>query len=86
METRGSIKKISADEEITMNQDILNGERLSDKMNREYCRSCGNCKYHQYENVSQGWVCCNPDSDYVADWTEYDFCCGEWEERERDGR
>lgn len=55
-------------------------------MNGKDCRSCGNCKYHQYENASQGWVCCNADSDYVADWTEYDFCCGEWEERERDGR
>ena len=42
---------------------------------------CGNCKYHQYEDISQGWVCCNKDSEYVADWTDYTDYCEEWESR-----
>lgn len=42
---------------------------------------CGNCKYHQYEDISQGWVCCNQDSEYVADWTDYTDSCEEWESR-----
>lgn len=33
--------------------------------------NCGNCKWHRYENDSQGWVCCNTDSEYVADWTDW---------------
>lgn len=47
-----------------------------------YCKDCGNCKYHQYEDISQGWVCCNQDSEYVADWTDYTDCCEEWESRD----
>lgn len=43
---------------------------------------CGNCKYHQYEDISQGWVCCNQDSEYVADWTDYTDSCEEWESRD----
>lgn len=43
---------------------------------------CGNCKYHQHEDISQGWVCCNQDSEYVADWTDYTDCCEEWESRD----
>ena len=48
-------------------------------MNEEIC---GNCKWHRYEKESQGWVCCTSDSDYVADWTEYDDSCDEFEEKE----
>ena len=43
---------------------------------------CGTCRYHAHEDIDDGWVCVNGDSDYVADWTDYDFCCDEWEERE----
>jgi len=42
---------------------------------------CGECKWHAYENASQGWVCTNPDSEYLTDWTDYSFSCDEWEER-----
>lgn len=45
-------------------------------------KCCGTCKYHQHENIDDGWVCVNSDSEYVADWTEYNDWCGEWEERE----
>lgn len=35
-------------------------------------RNCGNCKYGLDE------VCCNADSDEVADFTDRGFCCKEW--------
>ena len=43
---------------------------------------CGTCKYHQFENVNDGYVCVNSESEYCADWTEYEDSCGEWEERD----
>lgn len=42
---------------------------------------CGNCKYHEYESIDSGWVCVNPDSDYCADWVEYEHTCEEWTDR-----
>ena len=42
---------------------------------------CGNCKYHKHESVDDGWICTNPESDYVADWTEYSDYCSDYEER-----
>lgn len=44
-------------------------------------KCCGTCKYHHHENIDDGWVCVNSDSEYVADWTEYNNWCDEWEER-----
>lgn len=44
-------------------------------------RCCGTCKYHEHEDIDNGWVCVNPESDYIADWTDYDFCCEDYEER-----
>lgn len=44
-------------------------------------RCCGTCKYHEHEDIDNGWVCVNQESDYVADWTDYDFCCEDYEER-----
>lgn len=46
---------------------------------KEQC--CGTCRHHVHENIDDGWVCTNPRSDYVTDWTEYDDWCEEWEER-----
>ena len=46
--------------------------------NREIC---GTCKYHHHENVDDGWVCVNSDSDYCTDFTEYTDSCDEWEGR-----
>ena len=45
-------------------------------------KCCGTCKYHEYENIDEGYVCVNDESEYVADWTEYNHCCDEWEEKE----
>lgn len=42
---------------------------------------CGTCKYHQREEIDDGWVCVNDESEYCADWTEYNDTCSEWEER-----
>lgn len=39
---------------------------------------CGTCKWHSFENISDGWVCVNNDSDYCSDWTEYEDSCEEW--------
>jgi len=42
---------------------------------------CGNCRWYEHENISNGWVCVNNDSDYCADWTDYNHTCEYWEER-----
>lgn len=44
-------------------------------------KCCGTCKYHLFEKVSFGFVCVNGDSEYCADWTDYNDSCEEWEER-----
>lgn len=43
---------------------------------------CGNCKYHVFENIDDGYVCVNSDSEYCSDWTEYADSCSEFEERD----
>lgn len=43
-------------------------------------KCCGNCKWHQRDDKFDDWVCCNGDSEYVADYTDYDHCCEDWEE------
>lgn len=43
---------------------------------------CGNCRYHKHESVDDGWICTNPDSNNIADWTEYEDTCPDWEERD----
>lgn len=42
---------------------------------------CGTCKWHRHEDIGDGWICCNEQSDYCADWTDYEFGCEEWEGR-----
>ena len=54
----------------------------SQKWRHKMKQCCGTCKYHQFENVNDGYVCVNSDSEYCADWTEYSDCCEEWEERD----
>lgn len=46
---------------------------------QEHC--CGTCKYHQHEDITDGWVCVNQGSIYCTEWTEYTNYCTEWEER-----
>ena len=42
---------------------------------------CGECRWHTKEDISDGWVCTNDDSDYVSDWTDYNDTCEFWEKR-----
>lgn len=51
-------------------------------MQGDLIECCGTCKWHKHESIDDGWVCCNGDSEYVADYTEYEDCCDEWEGRE----
>lgn len=44
-------------------------------------RCCGTCRHHNYDESDEGWVCTNTESEYLADWTDYDHTCEEWEER-----
>ena len=41
---------------------------------------CGNCKYGHYDKM-QGYVCVNDESEYVADFVEYEHWCEEWESK-----
>lgn len=34
---------------------------------------------HLYENIDEGFVCTNIDSEYCADWTDYADSCEDWE-------
>ncbi len=43
---------------------------------------CGNCRFHKHEQIGDGWVCVNDESEYLSDFTDYNFCCDEWEERQ----
>ena len=52
---------------------------MSNKYGGENC--CGTCKWHEHENIDDGWVCVNDQSEYCADRTEYDEICDEWEAR-----
>ena len=47
-------------------------------------KCCRTCEYHIYEDYTQGHVCCNDRSEHVADWTDDDHVCDEWEERDED--
>ncbi len=42
---------------------------------------CGNCAWHKHESIDDGWVCTNPDSEHLSDWTDYEDTCDEWEEK-----
>lgn len=35
------------------------------KQMRDKRQICGTCKYHHHEDIDDGWVCVNDDSEYV---------------------
>lgn len=41
---------------------------------------CGTCRYGHYDSM-QGYVCVNGNSEWCADFVEYDFGCEEWEDK-----
>lgn len=42
---------------------------------------CGTCEYSTYDKTN-GYVCVNNESDYVADFVEYDHSCDFWEQKQ----
>lgn len=44
---------------------------------------CGTCKYGSYDKTD-GYVCVNDNSEYVADFVEYNHGCDSWEEKSRE--
>lgn len=46
---------------------------------RETKRNCGNCKWWEDNEV-----CCNSDSEQRADFTDKDFVCDFWRDKERE--
>ena len=46
---------------------------------------CENCKWHMHENIDDGYVCVSDGSPYLAEWTEDDWACEAWEEKENEG-
>lgn len=51
-------------------------------MDDKNAKCCGTCKWHEHEDIDDGWVCVNAESDNCAAWTEYGDSCEEWEGRE----
>lgn len=47
-------------------------------------RCCGTCEYHRPDESGEEWICANPDSEYVSDWTDYEWYCEDYEEGERE--
>ncbi len=43
---------------------------------------CGNCKWHQYDDKYDDWLCCGADSEDCGDYTTYNHCCDDFEEKE----
>lgn len=42
---------------------------------------CGTCECSTYDKTN-GYVCSNCESDYVADFVEYDHSCDFWEQKQ----
>lgn len=43
---------------------------------------CGTCKWHiKDEDFDDDYYCCNGDSQYCSDWTDYLHYCYEYDER-----
>lgn len=72
-----NVEEIEIIGNIFDNPELLEEEGI---MSNNKC--CGTCKYHHHENIDDGFVCANVDSEYVAEWTEYDDWCEEWEGRD----
>ena len=45
-------------------------------------KNCGNCKWHEHEDIDDGYVCVNHESENCADWTEDDDWCQFWEAKQ----
>lgn len=61
--------------------DVEMFKEFCEKWKEKHCRieKCMTCKFHQYEKLTQGHICCNPDSEYVAEYTEANDWCDQHE-------
>lgn len=41
-------------------------------------RKCENCRYYEHEDIDDGYVCVNDNSEYCTDWVEPDNFCRDW--------
>ena len=41
-------------------------------------KCCENCRYYRHEEIDDGYVCVNDDSEYCTDWVEPEHWCEEW--------
>lgn len=64
-------------------EEVVNAwnKRVNDKSSGK--QICGTCRWHKHEDISDGWVCVNDQSDHRADWTGHDDTCDEWEGQEK---
>ena len=42
-------------------------------------KTCNNCKWWQKEDITDGYVCVNADSDNVTEWTDGNCTCNHYE-------
>ena len=56
---------------------------MSEEFERHHAapEACGTCKHHLYEPIDCDWICTCDESDYLADWTDYNDSCECWEAR-----
>lgn len=47
-------------------------------------KRCENCRYYEHEEIDDGYVCVNDDSEYLADWVEPGHCCEDWSKADND--
>lgn len=47
-------------------------------------KNCENCRYYEHEDINDGYVCVNGESEYCSDWVEPEHCCAEWVEKNED--
>lgn len=45
---------------------------------------CGTCRYREYDENGQDYVCVNDESENVADFTGFNDTCDEWEGDDED--
>jgi hypothetical protein len=46
-------------------------------------KCCGTCEYGTYDRID-GYICVNDNSEYVADFVEYNHSCENWKEKNMD--
>ena len=63
-------------EGLDIEKQITRLDRRANMLDANSC--CGTCEYSTYDKVN-GYVCVNDESDYVADFVEFNHVCDEWE-------